>query len=724
MNTCDNNNQAKKLDSSNNNEVTKHSCVDIDLLIKNLVVSKNPIKYLEVLVKHILHTQKLLEEDPTRQDVLPVGGSEVFLANELIDAGILNKELPLYLIRVRYSHKYNKIHLVILSTQHSSKLELAAYKIEACLMQLLYASKYFGGLKSITYAETLYQFKEFYLQTTAACSTSLPSELFVEDTGEYSARYNISTFFSHLPVIYTVWPTFRCNLKKGIVTLEIEVPTKEVFSSTGYNLATNSVYVADAQNKEQQASLFALNMAMVGIAAAFRSNKNIRRVSISIIQNNANRHKCLLNACCTKFEYNEFFEGYVCEPYLFFSNIHAHFSLINDCLVPINSTFTLDNEDVCPHYRYNKVELNDSKLDINSQIVLNINKVSDLGIRTDAYMEDLADKMSREMSHNTTDNVKAILKYTDGIEDIKIKRAAMRTINKLIAGTIPYESPIEVKAEFLIGDTLTQACVAADELLQDRMPHMAIAQLEDAISLYYKIYSEVPYNLKGYKAFRNYTERCIYNTVINTTKEPLHLCDESLYTAQILLSIAYGMQTNYEKSITYARRAMHLNPLDDRACLQLAVGLEKLDLETEAIDQLKKYLTISYDPSTIAICYYRLARLYAKSNMPKHAIACYKASLLWPSAIMAPASIELNALCNTEHLVRLLSISTQQLLTDTNIPIAPTEQVQQALQRISKALVDLEYFDVAKDLCENLIKIQTDDTLFGIYKSIEDEPDF
>ncbi|MBQ6394736.1 MAG: hypothetical protein IJH87_00105, partial [Atopobiaceae bacterium] len=58
-----------------------------------------------------------------------------------------------------------------------------------------------------------------------------------------------------------------------------------------------------------------------------------------------------------------------------------------------------------------------------------------------------------------------------------------------------------------------------------------------------------------------------------------------------------------------------------------------------------------------------------------------------------------------------------------SIPSAPTKEVKEALQRSAEASMDAELFEVARNFARALGSFDSDDVLYGVIRSIEQEPD-
>ena len=69
------------------------------------------------------------------------------------------------------------------------------------------------------------------------------------------------------------------------------------------------------------------------------------------------------------------------------------------------------------------------------------------------------------------------------------------------------------------------------------------------------------------------------------------------------------------------------------------------------------------------------------------------------------------------------TVEVERALRAEDIPLAPTEEVGTALMEASRAAVDAELFGVSRDVVRSLCSVLRDDVLFGVLRSLEEEPD-
>jgi hypothetical protein len=64
-----------------------------------------------------------------------------------------------------------------------------------------------------------------------------------------------------------------------------------------------------------------------------------------------------------------------------------------------------------------------------------------------------------------------------------------------------------------------------------------------------------------------------------------------------------------------------------------------------------------------------------------------------------------------------------QILSDRDIPIAPTQEMMEAFTGCARAALDAEIFPVARNFAWIMGAFAADDILYGVIRSIEDGPE-
>ena len=181
-----------------------------------------------------------------------------------------------------------------------------------------------------------------------------------------------------------------------------------------------------------------------------------------------------------------------------------------------------------------------------------------------------------------------------------------------------------------------------------------------------------------------------------------------------------------ERSLPLAEEAVRIAPLDINTCLCLSRSLELTGDVEGALDAVRELLRFAHDPQTIGLAYYHLAELEWRLGKIDAAQACYLRALRFLPQALAIIGTELQALLIHEGVTGVAEPSYEQLratLSANGIPMAPTDEVSAVFFDAMRAATDAEIFPVAKNFMAILGSIAHDDVYYGMYRSIEDEPD-
>ena len=160
--------------------------------------------------------------------------------------------------------------------------------------------------------------------------------------------------------------------------------------------------------------------------------------------------------------------------------------------------------------------------------------------------------------------------------------------------------------------------------------------------------------------------------------------------------------------------------------LHLVQCLDFADQTEEARQQLIMLLTQAHDPEGLGYGYYRMALQLWEESKHKAARASYQRALTFmpyeatdmlkqAGVLMAGPGIMAQGEFSPEDMERALAAE--------GIPFAPTKEVTHAFMKAAHVALDAEIFPVARDFMRVLGAISKDDVLFGVFRSLEDEPD-
>ena len=218
----------------------------------------------------------------------------------------------------------------------------------------------------------------------------------------------------------------------------------------------------------------------------------------------------------------------------------------------------------------------------------------------------------------------------------------------------------------------------------------------------------------------------IYNRLVAEPDARCRLVPDALLEGHLIVSACALARGDAAEALSHARLARELAPLSTQASLHLSQCLEAAGDVRGAENELRRLLTLAHDPETIGMAYLRMAQYQWQSGHVLAAQACYQLACARLGAPVLVAGLAVVALLGRVGEASGSALTQEQVeaaLAAESIPFAPTEEVGTALMEAAGASVDAERFGVARDVLRSLCSILRDDALFGVLRSIEDEPD-
>ena len=696
------------------------SRLDLEALSSRIVGVPDPITELKLFVGDI-RTREAEGTDPAPSPF------ERFAARILCEAGLFKDDVELPVIRVVRPPASDMFYLRIQSHKLPYLAKIRVLALESALNALRFSNTYFEDPDTPTMEEH-FQLAQKLTRSVAAQSPNLSEHVpIIEDESpdtEWAVRLGISTAIESFQLPYRLTASWRVNVADGNVGIEIDLTPEGVFPATRYvdglGLVTTS-----REMRRKAASDYALRLALLVASAAFRCSERIVHVWVAGILETATRRACYLSVDFDRWRFSrlDLTElGDLREVYHAFAAVLRYDDGI---LRPVEQTFSLDDQRFCPPRRYEPVSLSVRRIAHPFADELGTERVSGLSIDEGGNRALVAASIVAELGSTTEHNVQLIMRLAGDDPDPTVRSAAERTISKLIGGSID-EDAGSIISEFMSGDALSRAVVRASELLSqhdapgaERVLAPVVEPLDAA-----GIYADTAY--VEHRFFASYVERALYNRLYALAgHEPL-LVPGSYVQAHFLLSVAQLMQGKAEQATTHARRLVELAPLDARAYLHLARCLEMSGDPQEAVAALRRLLTVAHDPQGIALGYYRMAYFQWQTGHPQAAQACYAYALRFMPQLMPIIAMEVSALevqSPTPLKEGLSEDEAHQILSDRDIPIAPTQEMMEAFTGCARAALDAEIFPVARNFAWIMGAFAADDILYGVIRSIEDGPE-
>lgn len=718
---------------------------DMEAFERELTESDDPIEYLKQVVGDIRTREAASGSRDGTQDETPTE-FERYLARKLVEAGLLRPSDDLPALGVVMPHRSDTFYIRVLARSISLGSAIRVLRLESALNAALFGYRHFADEAATVTVEELYRFEQALAGSICAqvegSSLGLPLEG-DEPDGEWAVRHALSAAIESVQLPHRLTAQFRTNVAGGDVALQIDLTHSYLFPTSAY-VDGLGVVSTTGDMRRIAASLYALRLGILLAACAFRSSSRIRRVWVAGVIDAPTSHKCYYTVRFERERFSRIDLSHVDDPVAVYLDAGANLHLMGPqdgsftydgyyvhdhaILLPVEQDFSLEDERFCPKSRYDSVALSPRPLTGSQARALGTSRVSGLAISEDDERDRVADDIALNLTSSTEKNVRTIMSVAADDPDLTVRDAAERTISKLISGQLP-EDPFAVREEFANGDALTQAVLRARRDMEAHDLEAASERLEAALAPIdaARTYADTP--AIAYRDFSTYVERAIYNHVAQDEGDgrTVLLVPDAYLEAHVMLCFAIlGSQGDPQKALEHARRAQEVAPLDMRTNLNLVACLELTGDLDEAARRCRDELRYAHDPQGIAFGYYRMAGLEWTAGEHESAQACYQRCIqivpqAAPFVMMELASLtggDASQIADAMDEDRI-----EELLEGRDIPVAPTQQVQDILRKGAEASLDAEVFPVAKSFANLLGALSGDDVLLGVVRSLEDVPD-
>ena len=709
-------------------EPEAHPALDYSSLVTSLLGASDPISELKRFVGNIRTREAEHADDPA----LAPCGLELFAARRLSEAGLFEDDVelpPLTVVRPETSR------MLYLRTTHQRIPYLAKLRIialEAALNAIRFAN---SALPADASEEDAFRANQALARSIVAQALPIDEPIVPADgaspDGEWAVRYGISEAIETMQLPYRLVARFRTNVADGNVAIEVNLTPAEVFPASCY--VDGLGIVGTTGDMRQQASAdYALRLAVLMAASAFRCSERIRHVWVAGIVENAKRRTCYYSVDFDRYRFSKLdLEdlGDLAETYRAFAPMMRY---EDGWLRPVKQGFHLEEERFCPIRRYVPVSLSSRRLSGRTAESLGTDHVSGLSIEESDGRALVANAIMMRLvpssdERSTQKNVRAVLDLAADDPDPTVRTAAERVVHGLIDGTLD-DDAYTVAEEFIRGDALTRANDRAKELLMRQDVPKAQRVLQPVIDALDKagVFDDSPTVI--YRYFGSYVDRALYNRLWSgkDAGRTVMLVPDAYYEAHVLLSVTNMMQGDNDRALAHARRAVAMAPMDSRSRLHLVKCLENLNRDDEAIDELNALLEEAHDPMSLGAAYYRMAFFQWRRGNVEAAQACYHEAIKFMPMTAPMVGMELSMLYLQNPGTLSAEASEEELegaLEANGITIAPTDHTSEVFLQCAQASLDAEIFPVARNFAAIMGAFTGDDVLVGLLRSLEDAPD-
>lgn len=695
-------------------------------LWKRLLGSSDPIAELKLVVGEI--HQREIDADIDSTAMAPTA-VETYLARRLDEAGLFDTSVELPPIRIVSPRR---THLFYLRTSgsmsYAAKLRVIA--VEAALNAFCFVNRYFKQPEKAT----LTQVYQLYQGLTSSVCAQIPSitmelpregEPLSDPDGEWMVREILGQAIETVQTPYRLTATYRSNVACGDVAIQVDLTPSAVFPGTAW-VPELGIVPTTSDMRRQEASRYGLRMGIMLAACAFHASQRVRHVWVQGVVDTPSEHRCYYHARIDRSAFRWIEMDHIVDPISCLLCLGGTLTHENGILQPIEDGFSLDDERFCPPRRFEPVALSTRTLAPRFAHALGTTRVSGLAIDESEVRASVADDVVRRLNNSTEQNVRMILDLANQSDDSTVQKAAKRTASKLIEGAIADNDALGVREEFVSGDDLTQAVSKANEQLQNQEFFEATRTLETALAPIDEANTYVDNAQVVWRAFDSYVDRALYNRLHAGDKRAVKLVPHAYVEAHMALAVALLAEGDVDQALEHARRGHAVAPDSSWTSLNLVTCLQAAGKDDEAMGQLDELLKVAHDPQGIGLAYYQMAHLQWMRGNLLAARACFEHIPQYLGNSLPTLDTELMILMgeNGGSSIEPLSDETSnRILTEHGIPVAPSEKIAHYFYEGLAASFDAEVFPVAKSFVEQLGQLSGDDVVMNVIRSVEGEPD-
>ena len=698
------------------------SVLDVERLSESLVGSPDPMALLSGLVVDVRARIGAAALDGS-SPALPPSALEVHLATRLVESGLLETDVDLPALHVVRPRNSGLFYLRVDEPQTPYLAKLRVLRIEAALNAALLASHVLDDPNDAT-VEELVRMEQRVARSITSQALELAGRTGAPAHGEWEVREALSFGIEAMRLPHRLTARFRVNVTNGVAAFEVDLVPASVWPESAY-VDGLGVVPATLEMRRRAASDYNARLAVLLAGYALAACPQLREVWVAGVIDGPREHACHYSVRLGR----ELMEGLdlndVRDPIAVLRSAGAVLSERDRTLGPVKQGFSLEDEALCPPERHDPVELSERALDDEAARGLGCERVVGLGVDEAARRRAVARELARELGGSTERNVRAILSAArrDGHGDVV--EAAQRCVSRLIEGTLE-DDPLAIEEALVAGDDLTATCSRARERLVGRDVEAAGRLADEALLPVDGLGAYDGADGTRWLSFGSYTERVLYNRLVAAPGERAALAPAAYPEAHTIAAVSALARGRVDEALAHARRASEVAPLSPQASLNLSQCLEAAGDADGAEQELSRLLSLAHDAESVGVGYLQMAQLQWQRGKVLAAQACYQRAtrhLGAPALVAGLAVVALLGHVGASAGGELTADQADSVLLAAGIPLAPTEAVCAALLEAARAATDAGLFGVARDLVRSLCGLSRDDVTYGLYRSLEGEPD-
>lgn len=696
---------------------TAPSRLDLDALEQTLATSTNPLHALRGFVSDVRERATGAEAGATPSAL------ETYLAERLQEAGISESEPgrgPT--VKVVRPHTSGLFYLRIGDDELSYSNKLRILRIEAALNGALLASRALEDADAAS-LEDLVRLETRCVRSIVAQAVRLARRRESPARGEWEVRRALSEAIESAQLPYRLTARFRVNVRDRRAAFEIDLVPPSIWTATTL-VDGLGVVATTSEMRRRAASEYNLRLGVLLASFALLVAPELEEIWVAGVEDGPVSHACYYSARLTRSTLEGVDLEGAFDVWALMRAAGAAMDEKNLALSPVPQAFSLDDERLCPARRWEAVELSDRELSPGPAHELGASSVRGLGIDEAAARRHAADELARGLGESTEQNVRALLGVAEGAPD-DVREAALRCAGALIDGSLE-DDPLAILEAFVSGSALERGVDRAREAFYARDAEDAERRAREALGEADGTGRYADEGDRVWRSFGTYADRVLYNRLVAPPTETCRLAPDAYLEGHLIVSACALMRGDTGEALAHARLAREMAPLSTQASLHLAQCLEASGDMRAAAEELRRLLSLAHDPETIGMGYLRMAQLQWQEGHVLAAQACYQLACNRLGAPVLVAGLAVVALIGHVGGASEAALGPEQIeqaLRAEDIPLAPTEEVGTVLMEASRAAVDAELFGVSRDVVRSLCSVLRDDVLFGVLRSLEDEPD-
>lgn len=696
--------------------------LDIEELSDTLLVSPDPMA---LLAGFVVDVRARIEASarPDGDETLPPSPLEVHLSSRLVEAGLLETDVDLPSMHVVRPRASGLFYLRVDEPRVPELARTRVLRIEAALNAALLASHVIDDVNDAP-IEELVRVEQRVARSITSQALELADRAETPARSEWEVRRALSLGIESLRLPHRLTARFRVNVALGIAAFEVDLVSPDVWPQTAF-VDGLGVVPATSEMRRRAATDYNARLAVLLAGYALAACPQLREVWVSGVVDGAKSHACYYSARLGRGLVESLDLDDVRDPLAVLRDAGAALDERDRTLAPVSPGFSLDDELLCPASRHELPELSERGLADAAASALGCSQVRELAVDEATPRRAVARELSRELSGSTEANVRALLGAARASGRADVIDAANRCVTALIAGTLA-DDPVAIEEAFVEGDDLTRRTRRARELLAARDLDGAARLAEEALLPVDGLGSFDGADGTRWLSFGSYAERVIYNRLVAPPGARVALVPASYPEAHTIAAVCDLARGRAEDALAHARRASEVSPVSTQATINLAQCLEAAGDLDGAEQELARLLSFAHDAESVGVGYLQMAQLQWQRGRVLAAQACYQRAtrhLGAPALVAGLAVVALIGHVGASAGGELTPEQADSVLVAAGIPLAPTEEVMTTLLDAARAATDAELFGVARSLVRALCTVARDDVTYGVYRSLEEEPD-